>query len=123
MSGCWTSLTPTPIGASLFGTYGRFLWFFGPPSCAAGLLHPTVRISQVSVAPHDQCGRDKGDFRPSRVRFLRKLLAEIRSDWPYRAENPASRDDKITRTSALVRTKGGDMMMLFPDTRTIAPDW
>ena len=35
-------------------------------------------------------------FRPRRVALLREFLAEMRAYSAYRAENPASRDDKIT---------------------------
>ena len=35
-------------------------------------------------------------FRPRRVSLLREFLAEMRANRPYRAENPASSDDKIS---------------------------
>ena len=35
-------------------------------------------------------------FRPRRVPLLREFLAEMRANRPYRAENPASSDDRIT---------------------------
>lgn len=35
-------------------------------------------------------------FRPRRVPLLREFLAEMRANRPYRAENPASSEDKIT---------------------------